>query len=160
MVSLFQTNSGESSYRIFRRKTLKNTQSLRPTKMWNEYNVFFKKNTFENMSILYINKTIYLICIRHSTTKQDNLLYINKTIYYMNIRKRHATYVPAGALIFLQNSICVFSAPARGGPGRPRGGQGARSGRGPAGEGKVWFRVHETILWNTPPDPADPAEAT
>ena len=39
--SLFSTNSGESSYCIFRRKTSKNTQSHRPTKMWNEYNVFF-----------------------------------------------------------------------------------------------------------------------
>ena len=35
---------------------------------------------------------------------------------------------------------------------------GVGGGRGPAGEGKVWFRVHETILWNTPADPADPAD--
>ena len=32
MATLFQTNSGESSYRIFRRKTSKNVQSHRPTK--------------------------------------------------------------------------------------------------------------------------------
>ena len=59
--SLFSTNSGESSYCIFRRKTSKNTQSHRPTKMWNEYNVFFEKHTFEKQCLLYINKTVYYI---------------------------------------------------------------------------------------------------
>ena len=180
--------------------------------MWNEYNVFLKNTLLKNQCLLYINKTIYLIYIRHCITKQDNLLYIIKTIYYMKIRKSHALYMPAGAFIFLKNSVCVFGAPAGafilpknsvcvfGAPagafiflkksisvlnmppgasqsssrtsqswprgrgtaqGRPRGGRGAGGGRGPAGEGKVWFRVHETILWDTPdnpPDPPDPPE--
>ena len=65
---------------------------------------FLKKHTFENQRLFYIDKTIYLIYITHSTTKQDNLLYINK--------KSHASYMPAGAFIFLKNSVCVFSAPA------------------------------------------------
>ena len=51
--SLFSTNSGESSYCIFRRKTSKNTQSHRPTKMWNEYNVFLKNTLLKN-SVYYI----------------------------------------------------------------------------------------------------------
>ena len=34
----------------------------------------------------------------------------------------------------------------------------AGGGRGLAGEGKVWFRVHETILWDTSPDPPDPPD--
>ena len=55
---------------------------------------------------------IYLIYIRHSITKQDNVLYINKTIYYIKIRKSHASHMPAGAFIFLKNSVCVFGAPA------------------------------------------------
>ena len=37
-------------------------------------------------------------------------------------------------------------------PGRPGGGRGAA---GPAGEGKVWFRVHETTLWDKSPDSPD-----
>ena len=79
--------------------------------MWNEYNVFFEKHTFENMSILYINKIIYLIYIRHSTTKQDNLLYINKTVYYIKIRKRHALYVPAGLLFFSKTPSVYLALP-------------------------------------------------
>ena len=51
--SLFSTNSGESSHCIFRRKTSKNTQSHRPTKMWNEYNVFLKNTLLKN-SVYYI----------------------------------------------------------------------------------------------------------
>ena len=46
----------------------------------------------------------------------------------------------------------------------PGAGQGLGLGLGRPREGKVWFRVHETTLWNTsadpagPADPADPAE--
>ena len=122
--------------------------------------------------------------MRHSTTKQNNLLYINKTVYYIKIRKRHALYVPAGAFIFLKNSVCVFSVPAgaflfsqtncvfvfsapAGAFSEPKIAplgfsvpkiasfcvfnieMWAGGGRGLAGEGKVWFRVHETILWDT-----------
>ena len=55
-------------------------------------------------------------------------------------------------------SFCVFNIEMRPGTaqGRPRGGREAGGGRGPAGEGKVWFRVHETILWDTSADPPDP----
>ena len=38
------------------------------------------------------------------------------------------------------------------------GGWGLGGGRGPARDGKVWFRVHETILFPTPADPEDPAD--
>ena len=57
-------------------------------------------------------------------------------------------------------SFCVFNIEIRPGTaqGRPRGGREAGGGRGPGGEGKVWFRVHETILWDTSPDPADPPD--
>ena len=49
---------------------------------------------------------------------------------------------------------------AAGGDRRRPGWPGlAAGGRGPAGEGKVWFRVHKTILWDTAADPADPAES-
>ena len=73
---------------------------------------FFEKRTFENQCLLYINKTIYLIYITHSTTKQDNLSYTNKTIYYIKIRRAMLRTCPQGLLFFLKNSVCVFSAPA------------------------------------------------
>ena len=80
--------------------------------MWNEYIFFFEKHTFENQCLLYINKTIYVIYLTHSTTKQDNLSYTSKTIYYIKIRKGHALYMPAGAFYFPKNSVGVFGAPA------------------------------------------------
>ena len=36
----------------------------------------------------------------------------------------------------------------------------AAGGRGPARERKVWFRVHETILWDTAADPGNPPDPT
>ena len=47
---------------------------------------------------------------------------------------------------------------AEGGRGKARGGRGEAGGGGALPEPKVAFRVHETLLWNTAPDPADPAD--
>ena len=70
---------------------------------------------------------------------------------------------PAGAFILLKKSIFVLNTPPGDGPGTTQGRPGAGGGRGPAGEGKVWFGVHETILWDTaanPPGPPDPPDPT
>ena len=53
MPSLFQTNSGESSYRIFRRKNVEKHPKSPTYQMWNEYNVFLK-NTLLKIGVYYI----------------------------------------------------------------------------------------------------------
>ena len=52
---------------------------------------------------------------------------------------------------------------AKGRPGPAGGVRLAGGGWGGAGRGNVPFRVHETLVWNTeadPADPEDPAKAT
>ena len=67
---------------------------------------------------------------------------------------------PAGAFIFLKNSVLVFSNPAGAFIFLKKCIRGAAGRQGPAGEGKVWFCVEKTILWDTPGYPADPGYPT
>ena len=66
--------------------------------------------------------------------------------------------MPAGAFIFLKNSILVFKNPAGAFILLKKCIRGAAGGQGLAGEGKVGFCVEKTILWHTSPDPADPPD--